>query len=697
MAPSDEHHQTPSQPAVASSSSSSRRSSLQQPHKRATFQLGADGDTSTINTPVTPASPSSSTSLTPAFDVRASFAPLVFKRPAPAVAAPQQDGGAAKRAAASTSSSAQPSSDAAFMDIDDDGQGIEFAGRKWKGKTAHAVEQEMEKMGDVSVMSYAPDAVYLASRLQGLQRNLEAGGDEARGRRWLDFGDEEHHDEDTRMEDGATASHATHDASRIPATLPPHITDFIPKPSVIVERTASPPRLSPSAKAAALDSRVEIRLLRRSDLEQVRDLHCLHGDSDKVEADHYATSAAFLLRLLVDEQHVCIVAVAKPLPEPEAPLSSLVAQGNPHNLIPRCPPPSMDMPPSAKPYVFAGQGIASTSPLLQPVDAAARPHRRSSKAPSSLLGRHSPVLGSMQEHTDESDGGDGGSDEASDAGSTEVDRDEDSLSDPGGEGDESSSSPSPLQSMAPTSLFSTSPRDALRRAATSTSVSSSASASGMAPKRDYTTASTGPSAAAPPAVVPYHDMVLAGPTNEVAPPRALRVMVPPAPGAPLESETILGVASASINIRPATDSLWGDADPTSKARKEIHLLTLSVARAERGLGLGGRLLDGVIEEAQRRNVRSAYRAVLGRTYGAVATGGKTLDRTRIFLEVHPSSSHAVALYKGRGFKEVGRSKGYFLGDARIPTSVRSLPGGSDALVLERTEEPDVLRGVGMGM
>ena len=83
------------------------------------------------------------------------------------------------------------------MDIDDDGQGIEFAGRKWKGKTAHAVEQEMEKTGDVSVMSYAPDAVYLASRLQGLQRNLEAGGDEARGRRWLDFGDDvEHHADD---------------------------------------------------------------------------------------------------------------------------------------------------------------------------------------------------------------------------------------------------------------------------------------------------------------------------------------------------------------------------------------------------------------------------------------------------------------------------------------------------------------------
>lgn len=664
MAPSDEAQ---SQPAASSSSSTSspRRSSIP---KRATFQVGAD--TSTINTPVTPASPSSSTALTPAFDVRASFAPLVFKRTAQ-TALPRGE----QPVAADSSSTAATSS--SLMDIDDDGQGIEFAGRKWKGKTAHAVEQEMEKAGDVSVMSYAPDAVYLASRLHGLQRNLEAGGDEARGRRWLDFGDDDHEDAAPGLEAPlASSSPVTTqtDSSRIPATLPPHITDYL-RPPTVVEQPASPPRLSAAAKAAALDSRVEIRLLRRSDLEQVRDLHCFHGDSDKVEADHYATSAAFLLRLLVDEQHVCIVAVAKPLPEPEAPLSSLVAQAQ-ANLIPRCPPPSMDMPPSSAPYVFAGQGITSTSPLLKPVDADRRRRggRQSSRAPSSLLGRVPPVLGSMEEQSDDEQ------DDGSDAGSTEVDMDDSS----------ERSSSSPPQSAAPTSLFSTSPRDALReqaaRTATSTSSGPSLSSpSGMAPKRDYTAAT------ATPASVPYHDMVLAGPTNEVAPPRALRVMVPPAPGANLESETILGVASASINIRPATESLWGDADPTSKPRKEIHLLTLSVNKAERGIGLGGRLLDQVIEEAQRRNVRSAYRAVLGRTYGEVFAGGKQLDRTRIFLEVHPDSSHALALYRSRGFKQVGdRLKGYFRGDVRIPTGVRSLPGGSDALLLERSEEPDRL-------
>ncbi len=34
----------------------------------------------------------------------------------------------------------------------------------------------------------------------------------------------------------------------------------------------------------------------------------------------YASTASFLLRLLVDDRHVCLVAVAKPIPEPAAPL-----------------------------------------------------------------------------------------------------------------------------------------------------------------------------------------------------------------------------------------------------------------------------------------------------------------------------------------------------------------------------------------
>ena len=40
-------------------------------------------------------------------------------------------------------------------------------------------------------------------------------------------------------------------------------------------------------------------------------------------AETYASTAAFLLRLLVDDRHVCLVAVARPIPAPAAPLPTL--------------------------------------------------------------------------------------------------------------------------------------------------------------------------------------------------------------------------------------------------------------------------------------------------------------------------------------------------------------------------------------
>lgn len=733
--------------------------------------------------------------LSPVFDARASFAPLVFKKPAaqqqqaPVTQQPsgsqrhsplsQEHDSASDRATSNLSAVTRHAGTA--MDVDDDGKGIYFAGRKWKGKTAHAVEQEMEKVGDVSVMSYAPDAVYLASRLHGLQRNLEAGGEEARGRRWLDYGEGEGEGEDdvaARKEEGdvnveavqggvephAKAPHvdvkstATSDDTaaqeaepvarerddRIPATLPPHITDLIPRPSpptISLEQ----PRLDPAAKAAALDSRVEIRLLRRSDLEQVRDLHCLHGDNDKVDTEHYVTSAAFLLRLLVDESYVCLVAVAKPLPEPETSMASVLQQGgagaNPA-LIPRCPPPSMDMPPTAAPYVFAGKGISSTSPLLGPIDVPSQHSHRRHRAPRSKLSQVSSApLGAMAE-ADDDDGGNNDDEEMQDASSDDSDAELSDAADdsrsvsPSDDGD-SSGSRGHSQSANDTSLFSSSPRDEIRRARASTAAttatgaslapadakrsfderstsSMSASSSGMAPKRDYsaapvaTTAAAAATAATPPITngkgeeppttdgPPAASMVLTGPTNDVAPPRALRVMVPPAPGAALESETILGVASCHVRMKPATESLWGPSDPSSSlAHKEIHVLTLSVARAERGLGLGGRLLDQVIEEAHlRRNVGSAYRAQLGRRTSPSSKDG--YGPTRTYLEVHPDSSQAIALYKSREFDETSRVRGYFRGDVRIPTGVRSLPGGSDALLFERHEHADGGGGGGGG-
>ncbi|CAO1621967.1 unnamed protein product [Jaminaea pallidilutea] len=787
---------------VGRSSRSTYAHPYAQDGKRATFTLGSGGDddgTSTINTPISPTSQDGSGMLSPVFDARASFAPLVFKKPAaqqqqaPVTQQPsgsqrhsplsQEHDSASDRASSNLSAVTRHAGTA--MDVDDDGKGIYFAGRKWKGKTAHAVEQEMEKVGDVSVMSYAPDAVYLASRLHGLQRNLEAGGEEARGRRWLDYGEGEDDDGDAAArkeesgmrveaaEGGAephakaphvdvkstasagvgptgddtaaqeTAPIARERDDRIPATLPPHITDLIPRPSpptISLEQ----PRLDPAAKAAALDSRVEIRLLRRSDLEQVRDLHCLHGDNDKVDAEHYVTSAAFLLRLLVDESYVCLVAVAKPLPEPETSMASVLQQGgagaNPA-LIPRCPPPSMDMPPTAAPYVFAGKGISSTSPLLGPIDVPSQHSHRRHRAPRSKLSQVSSApLGAMAEADDDDGGGNNDDEEMQDASSEDSDAELSDAADdsrsvsPSDDGD-SSGSRGHSQSANDTSLFSSSPRDEIRRARASTAAttatgaslapadakrsfderstsSMSASSSGMAPKRDYSAApvaTTAAAAAATPPITngkgeeppttdgpPAASMVLTGPTNDVAPPRALRVMVPPAPGAALESETILGVASCHVRMKPATESLWGPSDPSSSlAHKEIHVLTLSVARAERGLGLGGRLLDQVIEEAHlRRNVGSAYRAQLGRRTSSSSKDG--YGPTRTYLEVHPDSSQAIALYKSRKFDETSRVRGYFRGDVRIPTGVRSLPGGSDALLFERHEHADGGGGGGGG-
>lgn len=823
--------------AVASSSSTTLDSipkSSNPPHRRrqssressrprkAVFHLD-EGDAPTeANTPGSSSRSrdSSASMMSPVFDVRASFAPMVFnKRPAAAIpttttaaartaldpsssahqrsvqsdvtAVAASSSTAALSAAAashppnSSSSSKRPHSN--LHHIEDDGAGLEYAGRKWKGKTAHAVEQELEQEGDTTIMSYSPDAVYLASRLEGLRRNLEAAGDEARGRKWIGWTAEEEEEEvveeldkttlssrgspversaaispmiisppvqeqeSSQFKDQAPASIPVIREDRQPATLPTHVSDLIPRPWPPAVKFV-PPRLDPQAKAAALDSRVELRLLRRSDLEQVRELHCLHGDdNEKVDAEHYATSAAFLLRLLVDENHVCVVAVAKPLPIPEQPFMT----DNPklhghhhhhrHNLSPRPPPPSMDMPPSSAAYVFASQGLTSDSPLLQPIDfkdkAETRGRRKSGRGPASSLGRHSPILGAMSEEEDSEEDAAADSsldlDEEGDVGSDVADQDEDEeaeLSDSASLLGTSPAAPQRSQSLAvPSALHGRASSGALRvgsssssssisrlsplAAAASTepsqpsSLSSSLAGSGVPAPRTYTTMPTTTVADSPTLEDssshqhPSHLIPLAGPTNEVAPPRALRVMIPPPPGVTLERETILGVASASISIKPATESLWGwEADSSAKRpKKEIHILTLAVSSAERGLGLGGRLLDRVIEEGKVRSVGSAYRAQMGRRVGrsgsippplssstdleqTTAEDSSQFTQTRTYLEVHPSSLHAQSLYLHRGFKQVRRLHGFYRGDPRIPARDRSLPGGGDALLFEREEE-----------
>jgi ribosomal protein S18 acetylase RimI-like enzyme len=205
-------------------------------------------------------------------------------------------------------------------------------------------------------------------------------------------------------------------------------------------------------------------------------------------------------------------------------------------------------------------------------------------------------------------------------------------------------------------------------------------------------------------------IVLAGPTHDVAPPRAIRVMgAPPLNGLPIESETILGVASARIKVvqrsegddifgkSESLDSSWPGLDPKgekSMVTREAHIITLSIIPGERGQGLGARLLDYLLEECKRRTAGPRIHLATGsNTLHEDTAEGTAAPRVhenapmRTFLEVHPSNKSAVALYHSRNFRQVEGSKGvvkhYFRGDNRIPNFIRVQVGGSDAIRLER--------------
>lgn len=85
------------------------------------------------------------------------------------------------------------------------------------------------------------------------------------------------------------------------------------------------------------------------------------------------------------------------------------------------------------------------------------------------------------------------------------------------------------------------------------------------------------------------------------------------------------------------------------AAGEAHLLNLSIAAPWQRRGLGRKLLKFILELARDR-----------------AAG-------RIFLEVRPSNTAAIALYTNAGFTQVGMRRGYY----------PSPGGGEDALVMER--------------
>jgi [ribosomal protein S18]-alanine N-acetyltransferase len=79
---------------------------------------------------------------------------------------------------------------------------------------------------------------------------------------------------------------------------------------------------------------------------------------------------------------------------------------------------------------------------------------------------------------------------------------------------------------------------------------------------------------------------------------------------------------------------------------EAHIATLGVAKERQGEGIGARLLDELLAEADRRS-------------------------PVVLLEVRADNEVAKGLYRRRGFTEIGRRRGYYQ------------PSGTDAVVMKR--------------
>jgi ribosomal-protein-alanine N-acetyltransferase len=83
----------------------------------------------------------------------------------------------------------------------------------------------------------------------------------------------------------------------------------------------------------------------------------------------------------------------------------------------------------------------------------------------------------------------------------------------------------------------------------------------------------------------------------------------------------------------------------AEAGGQADVLTLAVAEDQWGRGIGGALLDGLLEEATRRGC------------------------TEVFLEVRVDNERAQRLYRRRGFTGIGVRRGYYQ------------PSNTDALVM----------------
>ena len=79
---------------------------------------------------------------------------------------------------------------------------------------------------------------------------------------------------------------------------------------------------------------------------------------------------------------------------------------------------------------------------------------------------------------------------------------------------------------------------------------------------------------------------------------------------------------------------------------EAHVATIGVARERQGEGIGARLLDALLAEADRRS-------------------------PVVLLEVRADNERAIGLYRRRGFAAIGRRPRYYQ------------PSGTDAVVMRR--------------
>ncbi|MFQ6004431.1 MAG: ribosomal protein S18-alanine N-acetyltransferase [Woeseia sp.] len=88
----------------------------------------------------------------------------------------------------------------------------------------------------------------------------------------------------------------------------------------------------------------------------------------------------------------------------------------------------------------------------------------------------------------------------------------------------------------------------------------------------------------------------------------------------------------------------------SIAAGEAHILNLCVDPMYRELGYGDRLLNEILERARHAEVKE------------------------VFLEVRPSNSSALALYRKRGFRQIANRPAYY----------QATKGREDAAVLAKT-------------